>query len=96
LDEQQIPYHYREYRQKPLSVAELKRLTKLLGLEPRQLLRRGDRSFKELGLTGEEPAEHLLELMAEHPTLLQRPIAVVGDRAVVGRPPEKLLTLVEA
>ena len=51
------------------------------------------RAFGELGLTGDEPEPELIERMAEHPTLLQRPIGVKGDRAVVGRPPEELLKL---
>ena len=54
-----------------------------------------DAAFTKLGLTGEEPEERLIELMARHPTLLQRPIGVAGNRAVVGRPPEALLELVK-
>ena len=45
------------------------------------------------GLTGDEPDGRLIKLMAQHPTLLQRPIGVRGRKAVVGRPPEKLLEL---
>ncbi|MDH3744338.1 MAG: arsenate reductase (glutaredoxin), partial [Acidobacteriota bacterium] len=52
-----------------------------------------DKAFRELGLTGEEPDADLIRDMAAHPTLLERPIGVLGDRAVVGRPPEKLLEL---
>lgn len=63
-------------------------------MAPGDLLRVRDRANQELGLTGEESAEELIAAMAEHPTLLQRPIGVVGDRAVVGRPPEALLELV--
>lgn len=88
-----MEYRYREYTQEPLSVAELKRILDLLGAAPADLLRRRDRAYRELGLTGEEDADRLIELMAEHPTLLERPIGVVGERAVVGRPPEKLLEL---
>jgi arsenate reductase-like glutaredoxin family protein len=55
------------------------------------------RDAKPLGVTGEESDAELLRLMAEHPTLLQRPIGVTGTgkdrRAVVGRPPENLLEL---
>jgi arsenate reductase len=58
------------------------------------VLRRKDKAFRELGLSGEEDDATLVALMAEHPTLLQRPIGVLGDRAVVGRPPERLLELV--
>lgn len=95
LNEHGIEFEYREYRKDPLSVDELRAVLEKLGLEPHDVLRRNDRAAKELGLTGDEPAERLLELMAEHPTLLQRPIGVTDDRAVLGRPPESLLSLLE-
>ena len=93
LDESGIPYRYREYTREPLSEQELRRLFARLGSSPRDLLRRRDRAYRELALTGDEPGERLIRLMAEHPTLLERPIGVLGDRAVVGRPPERLLQL---
>jgi arsenate reductase len=95
LNEHGIDFEYREYRKDPLSVDELRAVLDRLGLEPRDVLRPRDRAAKALGLTGDESAERLIELMSEHPTLLQRPIGVAGDRAVVGRPPENLLALVD-
>jgi arsenate reductase (glutaredoxin) len=93
LNEKGVEYRYREYREEPLSQKELKRVLKLLGVGPRDVLRRNDKAFKALGLTGDESDARLIALMAEHPTLLQRPIGIAGDRAVVGRPPEALLSL---
>lgn len=93
LEQRGVPYRYREYTQSPLSAKEIREILDKLGLEPRALLRRHDRAYKELGLTGKEPPERLIDLMAEHPTLLQRPIGVLRGRAVVGRPPERLLEL---
>ena len=93
LNERGIEFDYREYRQEPLSEAELRKVLGLLGLAPKDVLRRRDRAFRELGLTGEEPDGELLAHMAEHPTLLERPIGITGERAVIGRPPEKLLEL---
>lgn len=93
LDEAGVPYRYRDYRQEPLSAAELRRVLKALGIGPQQLLRRTDKVAKELGLTGSEPDAHLIRHMAAHPTLIQRPIAVYEGRAVVGRPPEAILAL---
>ena len=95
LREHGIEFEYREYRENPLSVDELRVVLGRLRLGPHDVLRRHDRAAKELGLTGEEPAERLIELMAAHPTLLQRPIGVTTDRAVLGRPPESLLALLE-
>ena len=93
LKERGIEHRYREYTEEPLSKKELKALFAKLGMEPRELLRKNDKAYRENGLTGEETTRELIDLMAEHPTLLQRPIGVAGDRAVVGRPPENLLEL---
>jgi len=95
LQAHEVPFTYREYTQEPLTVAELERVFALLGVAPKALLRRRDAAYKALGLTGAEPDSVLIGHMAEHPTLLQRPIGVRGDRAVVGRPPAALLELVD-
>lgn len=93
LDAHGAPYRYRDYRVAPLSATELRRLLGLLGVPARAVLRRNAPEFRALGLTGEEPDRVLIPLLAAHPTLLQRPIGVLGSRAVVGRPPERLLDL---
>ena len=93
LDERGIDYRYREYTQEPLSKAELKKVFKQLGVSPRALLRKNDKAYKENGLTGSESDAELIALMADHLTLLQRPIGVKGGKAVVGRPIENLLEL---
>jgi arsenate reductase len=83
-----------EYLKTPPSLAELQALLKLLGLPARELLRSGEEEFQTLGLADpglSEPA--LLAALAAHPQLLQRPIVVNGERAVIARPPELLLTL---
>ena len=94
LKEKGIPHNYREYTKEPLNESEIRRILGLLGVEPVAVLRRNDKAYKELSLTGKEPADTLIQHMASHPTLLQRPIGVLGDAAVIGRPPENLLSLV--
>lgn len=99
LKENQIEYHYREYTKEPLDSSELKALLAALGVTAEEVLRKRDPAFSRLGLTGMESEQELIAHMSEHPTLLQRPIGVVGNlgsdaRAVVGRPPESLLQLV--
>jgi arsenate reductase len=96
LSERGIPYQYREYTQDPLDEAEIREVLSLLGVAPAEVLRKRDKAYKALGLTGAESAAVLIGHMATHPTLLERPIGVLGDRAVVGRPPENLLSLVNA
>lgn len=94
LEGRKIEYDYREYAEEPLSAVEIKRVLSLLGVGPRAVLRRNDKAFRELGLReGIGSDDELIRLMAKHPTLLQRPIAIRGDRAVVGRPPEQVLEL---
>ena len=60
----------------------------------RQLLRSGEDEYKALGLsdTGLSEAQ-LIEAMVRHPKLIERPILIAGDKAVIGRPPEKVLEL---
>ena len=93
LKERGVDHVYREYTQDPLSEAELRAVLSKLGLHARDVLRKREAVAKELGLSGTEDDDVLVPHMAAHPTLLQRPIAVVGDRAVMGRPIENLLEL---
>ena len=91
LKERDVEFTYREYTEEPLDLAELKDVFSKLGMVPSELLRARD--AKTVGLSGNESEAALMELMAEHPTLLQRPIGIVGKRAVLGRPAEELLSL---
>lgn len=92
LEDKGVAFEYREYRQDPLSRAELEDVLEKLGMRPRDMLR--TRDANKLGLRGDESDAELIGLMAENPTLLQRPIGVVGNKAAVGRPPEALLELI--
>ena len=93
LDDKKIAYRYREYTEEPLNQTEIKRVLGLLGLKAVDVLRKNDKAFKENGLTGNESQAELIKFMAQHPTLLQRPIGIKGKKAVLGRPPENLLKL---
>ena len=92
LSDNGISYTYREYTKEPFTRDELVVILNKLGMEPKDVLR--SRDAKKAGLTGSESKEELIGLMVENPRLVQRPIGVVGDSAVVGRPPELLLDLV--
>ncbi len=93
LDAEGVSYQYREYRDERLTAEEIRAVLKKLGAEVRAVLRNKDKVYVELGLDGTESDAQLIELMAEHPTLLQRPIGVRGQDAVLGRPVERLLEL---
>ena len=91
LTEKNVSFTYREYTKEPLSIDEIKELLKKLNTSVFDILR--SRDAKSLGLTMEESEEEVIALMAQHPKLMQRPIGVVGNQAVVGRPHEALLSL---
>ncbi|MFT0623284.1 arsenate reductase (glutaredoxin) [Ectopseudomonas guguanensis] len=82
------------YLETPPSASELKSLLGKLGITARDLLRSGEDEYKTLGLSDTSLSEaQLIEAMAQHPKLIERPILIAGDKAVVGRPPEKVLEL---
>lgn len=94
LEERGIQPEIIRYLETPPSAAELKALLGKLGIGARQLLRTGEDEYKELNLAN--PAlgdDQLIEAMASHPKLIERPIFIVGDKAVIGRPPEKVLEI---
>jgi len=80
-----------DYFVEPLSKARLQRLLNKAGLKPRDVLRTKAPEYGELGLADAKLSDaRLLELLVEHPDLLQRPIVERGDRAVLARPPERV------
>jgi len=82
------------YMETPPSIAELQGLLSKLELSARQLLRIGEDDYRTLNLADATlTEEQLIVAMATHPKLIERPILVVGARAVIGRPPEKILEL---
>jgi arsenate reductase (glutaredoxin) len=83
-----------EYLKTPPSVVELKRILKKLGLKPRDIVRKGEAVYAELGLKDRDVTDdELLTLMVENPILIERPIVVAGDHAALGRPPEAVLKI---
>jgi arsenate reductase len=93
LEERGVVFRERRYLDEPLSRSELGELAQRLGRPPGEWVRRGEAAFREAGLTDDTDGPRLLDAMAAHPILLERPILVRGERAVVGRPPEAVLAL---
>ena len=94
LRESGVPFEKVNYYVEPLSKKKLTELVRKMGLKPRELLRKGEAVYKELGLADREVSDsELIALMVEHPDLLQRPIVERGDRAVLGRPTENVKEL---
>jgi len=83
-----------DYLKQPPSYEELAETLELLGLEPRQLIRSHEKPYKENKL--DDPGlsrERLIRAMIENPILIERPIVIHGGKAVIGRPPEKVLDI---
>jgi len=81
-----------DYLQTPLDLNRLRELQRLLDLPAHALLRTGEPAYAELGLDNPAlPEDDLLAAIASHPILLQRPIVVSGQRALIARPPSLLL-----
>jgi arsenate reductase len=83
------------YLESPPTAEELDRILGLLEMEPRGLIRKREKEYKELGLADDSLSrERLIRAMVEHPRLIERPIVLSGGRAVLGRPTERVLELV--
>ena len=91
LVEAGVEFEKVDYFVQPLSKAQLQRLLKKAGLRPRDVLRAKAPQYKALGLGDAKVGDaRLLDLLVEHPDLLQRPIVERGERAVLARPPERV------
>ena len=83
-----------EYLNTPPSPTELTEVLNLLGIEPRDLMRKHEKPYKENNLDNTNLSrEQLIQAMVEHPILIVRPIVIKGKKATIGRPPEKVLDI---
>jgi arsenate reductase len=92
LEEQGIRPNIIEYLQTPPDAATLDGFLGKLGMEPRQLMRKGEPPYKELGLADDsKDRAALIAAMVANPILIERPIVVNGEKVALGRPPENVL-----
>ena len=83
-----------EYLKAPLTIKELKSISNKLKLSPKNFIRENDSRYKELDINKANTNDNqLFELIIENPRILERPIIVSGNNAVIGRPPENILSL---
>ncbi len=92
LEERGITPEIVHYLEKPPTRADLQRVLEQLNLDPAALIRRGEQRYKELELANAS-ADELIAAMVDHPILIERPVVIHGQRAVLGRPPEKVLEI---
>ena len=94
LQERIVDINIIEYLKTPPDISQLKQILKKLGYEPRQLMRKSEQIYKDLDLGNEnKTAEDLIKAMAQNPILIERPIVLSGEKAVIGRPPESVLNI---
>lgn len=95
LDERSVEAELIEYLKEPPTRADLERLMTLLGItDPRDMMRPDEEAWSRLGLDDASPDE-LLTAITKEPVLLQRPIVILGERAVIARPAERALELLD-
>jgi len=84
-----------EYLENPPNSQELRRVVELLGVRVRDLVRTTESIYQEVGLDDDNLSDdELIEAICENPALLQRPIVISGNRAVIGRPPSRILEII--
>ncbi len=94
LREKGIEPELRRYLEEPPTAAELEDLLRRLGLPAHAVARTKEDEYQVLRLSERTPHDGLVQAFVHHPRILERPILVHGDRAVVARPPERVLELV--
>ena len=96
MRERDVEFDVIEYLKTPLSREALERIVDLVPDNPQEMVRK-DKNFKELGLDADDyiSKEAVVNVLLEHPKLMQRPIIIRGEHAVIGRPSEKVLALLD-
>lgn len=96
LAERGIDFERVNYHVEPLPEEKLRELVAKAGVPARELLRRKEPVYRELGLDAGEPGDdEVIAAMAEHPQLLERPVVERGERAVLARPPERVFEILD-
>ena len=94
LKQRKVDLEIIEYLKTPPSATELAHILKMLGLKPRELMRKHEAAYKNNNLGDSNLSdEQLINAMIKHPILIERPIVVANDRAIIGRPPENVMEL---
>ncbi|QSE96874.1 arsenate reductase (glutaredoxin) [Fulvivirga lutea] len=94
LEEKNVENNVVEYLKTPPTFGELKSVVKKLKIKPEELLRKGESVFKENYKGKSLSDDEWIRAMVDNPILIERPIVIVGDKAVIGRPPENVLEII--
>jgi len=95
LNQQDVSTEVVLYLENPPSTEEIASILQKLGLDPRDVIRKGEEEYKRLNLKDQSLTENeLIAFMSENPKLIERPIVIKGNKAVIGRPPENVLSII--
>ncbi len=83
-----------EYLKQPPTAKQLMEVVNMLGIKPQELVRRGEIEFKENYKNKDLTDQQWIEAMIKHPKLIERPIVICGNKAVIGRPPERIKEII--
>lgn len=95
IKEHNIEVNIIEYLKNPPDKEELKEILKKLGKKPFDIIRKNEKIFKEKFKNKNFSDEEWIEILTQNPILIERPIVIDKDRAVIGRPPENVLKLIK-
>jgi len=95
LEEKGVELEVVKYLETSLTKESLKEILKMLGMSARELMRTKEEIYKSLGLKDVEDEEKLIEAMVENPKLIERPIVIKEGKAVIGRPIENVVALID-
>ncbi len=93
LNEKNVKYEVVEYLNDTPSFAEMKEIISLLKIHPIELIRKGEADFKDNFKGKELSDDQWIQAMIDFPKLIERPIVINGNKAVIGRPTERILTI---
>lgn len=94
LNENDTDYEAVNYFEKPLNKKELTELVKKLGIPAKDLLRKNEKKYKELGLSKKDLTDaEIIDLLVKNPDLIQRPIVRKGEKVILARPAEEIMKL---
>jgi len=83
-----------EYLKTPPNIKELNNICKTLGKRPKDIIRKGEKEYKELKFDKMDSDDDLLKAKVRHPKLIERPIVIRGEKGIIGRPPENVLKFI--
>lgn len=97
LESRGVDFEVVKYLENPPSEKELRQILTLLGIKPVELVRKGEPLFKELELSDKKLSDQQwIQLLVEHPKLIERPIVVHNGKAAIGRPTEKIKSILDS